>query len=80
MKFPGTDISIVLPAWPERFDLSEMLHLGVHVRVDKKTGDFLIRVDRPTPQKPSLYSPTGEGDGWAPEPEDDEGASRGDGA
>jgi hypothetical protein len=75
MKFPGTDISIVLPAWPERFDLSEMLHLGVHVRVDKKTGDFLIRVDRPTPQKPSLYSP----DESLPV-EDDEGATRGDGA
>jgi hypothetical protein len=49
MKFPGTELNIVLPPWPNDFDAMLLLERGLHIRVDKKTGDWHIRVD-PAPQ------------------------------
>ena len=45
MKLPGSDLSIVLPPWPYDFDIMKVLERGVSIRVDKKTGEWFIKVD-----------------------------------
>ena len=44
MKFPGSEVNIVLPPWPDGFGLTEMLEKGIYIHVNKKTGAFFFRV------------------------------------
>ena len=45
----GTPGLVVLPAWPEGFDIMRVLERGVYIKNDKKTGEWLIRVGKAGP-------------------------------
>jgi hypothetical protein len=60
MKIPGSDVHIHLPAWPNDFDVMGCLHAGVHVKVDRKTGEISFRVDSASPQESTISARTRE--------------------
>ena len=44
MKLPGSEVHIHLPSWPDGFDVNALLHEGVYIKIEKKTGNFFVRV------------------------------------